>query len=461
MTADPIPQPKAAMLTALAGAMLLASLGTSIATVALPGLARAFPATVAELQWVVLAYLLAVTVTIVVAGRLGDLHGDRRLLIGGLAVFTLASTLCAASNSLAMLIAARALQGLGGAVLMAMPMSIARNAVAAGRTGIVMGMLGTMSAIGTGLGPSLGGILMENFGWQAAFLLLTGAGVVALVLAVLGIPKMPAAGAKAGMDWRGTALLAIGLGLYALAMSGASGAAGWGLALLVGSVAVLWLFARSQRHAASPLVPMSMLADRVIGPGLVANLLVGTVMMATLVVGALFLSFALRLDGTQTGLVMAVGPITAALVGVPAGALADRLGPQRAMMIGLGETCLGLVALAFLPGWFGMAGYVGAVMVLTPGFQLFLAANNANVMLAAPSAQRGMVSGLLGLSRNLGLLTGASAMATLFAWLIGDEPIASAAPDRIGMAFTVVFLVAAGLAVVSAGLMRYGRRRAA
>lgn len=457
---DDVPPPKAAMLAALSGAMLLASLGTSIATVALPSLARAFPATIGELQWVVLAYLLTVTVTIIGIGRLGDLYGDRRLLVAGLALFTLASIVCAASTSLALLIAARAVQGVGGAVLMAMPMSIARNAFSADRTGTVMGMLGTMSAIGTALGPSLGGVAMAGFGWQAAFILLTGTGIVAFALAVWAIPALPrvSSGARTGMDWIGTTLLAAGLGLYALATSGNGGGAPWATpSLLLSAMAVLWLFIHSQQRTPSPLVPLALLRDRVICMGLATNLVMGAVMMATLVVGALFLSFGLRLNETQTGLVMAVGPITAALAGVPAGALADRLGRQNAAMIGIAETTIGLVCLALLPLWWGTAGYVAALIVLTPGFQLFLAANNAGVMLAAPVAQRGMVSGLLGLSRNLGLLTGASAMATLFAALIGSEPIAAASTNSISLAFTTVFLVAAGLTLVGAGLTTHGR----
>ena len=142
MTATPT-RP-AATLAALAGATLLAAMGGSIATVALPSLATAFPATVAELQWVILAYLLTMTITIVAAGRLGDLHGHRRVLIIGLVLFTAASLAGAACSSLGLLVAARAVQGIGGAVLMAMPMSIARNAVAADRTGSVMGLMGTM-----------------------------------------------------------------------------------------------------------------------------------------------------------------------------------------------------------------------------------------------------------------------------------------------------------------------------
>lgn len=454
----PLPRP-AATLAALAGATLLAAMGSSIATVALPSLAAAFPASVAELQWVILAYLLTMTVTIVAAGRLGDLHGHRRLLIIGLGLFIAASLVGAASSSLAMMFGARAVQGVGAAVLTAMPMSIARGAVAADRTGAVMGLLGTMSAVGTALGPSVGGVLMENFGWQAAFLLLAAGGIAVLAMVILAVPAaFPVAQSEQRMDWVGTGLLTAGLGLYAVVAAGPKGLPLWGIVLLlILAVAGLWLFVFSQRRVAWPMVPLGLLRHSAISIGLATNLLMGAVMMATLVVGALFLSFGLGLDATATGMVMAVGPVTAALAGIPAGRLTDRLGYDRAMMIGLVETALGAACLAVLPIWWGVAGYVGALIVLTPGFQLFLAANNSTVMRAAPDAQRGMVSGLLGLSRNLGLLTGASAMATLFGALVGAERIATAPKGSIDLAFTTVFLMAAGLVVVGMGLALYGR----
>src|ERR1700740_3453853 len=149
--------------------MLLSSLSTSIANVALPTLAQAFTASFQEVQWVVLAYLLAITTLIVSAGRLADVTGRRRLLLVGILLFTLASVLCGVAPTLALLIAARAVQGLGAAIMMALTMAFVSETVPKARTGSAMGLLGTMSAIGTALGPSLGGILIAGLGWRALF----------------------------------------------------------------------------------------------------------------------------------------------------------------------------------------------------------------------------------------------------------------------------------------------------
>ena len=168
--------------------MLLASLGTSIANVALPTLAQAFDASFQQAQWVVLAYLLASTTLIVSVGRLGDLIGRRRLLIAGIALFTVASALCGVAPSLWTLIAARAAQGLGAAILLALAMALIGETVPPARTGSAMGLLGTMSAIGTALGPSLGGLLIAAVDWRAIFLVAVPVGAVTGVLAYRHLP---------------------------------------------------------------------------------------------------------------------------------------------------------------------------------------------------------------------------------------------------------------------------------
>ena len=168
--------------------MLLSSLGTSIANVALPTLAQAFAASVQEIQWIVLAYLLASTTLIVSVGRLGDLTGRRRLLLAGMVLFAVASVLCGAAPTLWLLIAARAGQGLGAAIMMALAMAFVGETVPKAQTGSAMGLLGTMSAIGTALGPTLGGLLIAGLGWPAIFFVTGALGMLTLLLAQRFLP---------------------------------------------------------------------------------------------------------------------------------------------------------------------------------------------------------------------------------------------------------------------------------
>ncbi len=450
------------VLAALAGAMLLASLGMSIVTVALPTLVEAFSTSVLAVQWVLLAYLISITVSIVLAGRLADAFGHRPVLLVGLALFVVASLVCAMATSLAMLIVGRAIQGLGGATLMALPIAIARQAVATERLGTAMGMLGSVSAIGTALGPSLGGLLIGTMGWRATFVLLFGLGIAVLALAYRVLPaaaQLPDRSPSA-LDWPGAFWLTSFLLLYAFAAVDGKAAVAASPGLLgVLAVVALAVFVRIESRASSPLVPMTLLRDRATAASLVMNLLVAAVMMSTLVVGPFLLTYGLKLNAVQTGFVMAVGPVVSAFSGIPAGRLTDRFGARAMLIAGLIQTTLGLLCLAALPRSFGVVGYVLALMVLTPGYQLFLAANNTVVMLGAATAQRGMLSGLLGLSRHLGFMTGASILPSLFAALVGEGGAHAGVAVRIGTAFSFTFMVAAGLGALAVAIALIGQAR--
>ncbi len=444
-----------AALACLSLAMLLSSLGTSIANVALPTLAEAFAAPFQQVQWVVLAYLLAITTLTVSAGRLGDLIGRRRLLLGGLATFTVASVLCAVAPSLWLLVAARAAQGAGAAVMMTLTVAFVGETVPKERTGTAMGLLGTTSAVGTALGPSLGGLLIAGFGWPAIFLVNLPLGIAALLLAHRYLPADGGAprSDRAGFDTRGTLVLAGTLAAYALAMTTGRGDLGWMNAALLTVAAVgLGCFVAVQARVSSPLIRLAAFRNAVFSAGLTMNGLVSTVMMATLVVGPFYLARGLGLGEAVVGGVMSIGPAISVLTGVLAGRLVDRRGASRTLLAGLLAMAAGAVGLAVLPPLFGLIGYIVAIAILTPGYQLFQAANNTTVMTDVRPDQRGVVSGMLSLSRNLGLITGASVMGAVFAVASGATDVATASPGAVATGMRITFVVAALLIVAAIGV---------
>jgi MFS family permease len=452
----------ASALASLSLAMLVSSLATSIANVALPTLSVAFAASFAAVQWVVLAYLLTITALIVSVGRLGDLVGRRPLLVAGLALFSLASFAAALAPSLLMLIAARAAQGLGAAVMMALTIAIVGETVPKERTGSAMGLLGTMSAIGTALGPSLGGVLIAALGWRSIFLVNAALGVVALLATWRFLPAGDASGreptrgeARGRFDIFGTLLLAATLAAYALSMTvGRGHFGGLNLALLGMAAAGAALFVVAEARVASPLVKLALLRDPVLAPGLAMNALVSTVMMATLVVGPFFLSRALGLGEAATGAVLSIGPVVSALCGILAGRVVDRVGAAAMVTAGLVLMGAGCAALAWLPGLFGVAGYAAAIVLLTPGYQLFQAANNTAVMADVDRNERGVVSGMLSLSRNLGFVTGTAVMGAMFTFAVGTKDVAAAAPAAVAHGMGLTFAVAAALVMVAMVIAR-------
>lgn len=310
---------------ALALSMLLASLGTSIANIALPTLMQAFSAPFSQAQLVVVAYLGTLAISVVIAGRLGDRFGLKRMLVTGLLLFALASLLCAVAPTLWLLIGARALQGIGAAFLMTLATALMRQTAHEARVGRAMGLLGTISALGTALGPSLGGLLIPLAGWRGIF-------------------------------WMQVPLAALALVLAVSMLSGDPGG----------------------EKAASP--SLWSVVDRRLVPNLVVNILVAAVMMATLVVGPFFLSRALGLEARHVGFIMAVGPAISIFSGVPSGRLVDLWGSRRVLAIGLILLTVGAFLLALMPNMIGAVGYVLSIVVLTSGYQLFQAANNTLVV---------------------------------------------------------------------------------
>jgi MFS family permease len=257
-------------------------------------------------------------------------------------------------------------------------------------------------------------------------------------------------------------LLAITLAAYALAMTIGRGRFGaLNLALLAAAAVGAGLFVWAEAKSASPLIRLAVFRDLELSAGLAMGALVSTVVMATLVVGPFYLSGALGLETAVVGLVVSAGPLVVVLTGVPAGRLVDAFGAPRVTVIGLLGVAAGSLALSVMPAATGIAGYVGGLAVVTAGYALFQTANNTAVMAEVPPDRRGTISGLLNLSRNLGLVSGASVMGAVFAFAAGAVDIAAAAPDAVATGMRVTFAVAAILGGVALAVAIGGRAIAA
>jgi MFS family permease len=185
------------------------------------------------------------------------------------------------------------------------------------------------------------------------------------------------------------------------------------------------------------------------------SMLVSTVMMATLVVGPFYLSRALGLHAALVGLVLSVGPLVAALSGVPAGRTVDRFGSRHMTIVGLSGIAVGSLILSMLPTRFGIFGYIAPIAIITAGYALFQAANNTAIMTDASPEQRGTISGMLSLSRNLGLITGASVMGAVFALASATTNITTARPEAVATGMRITFAASAILIVLALAIATY------
>jgi MFS family permease len=329
---------------------------------------------------------------------------------------------------------------------------MASEAVPKENTGSAMGLLGTMSAVGTALGPTLGGVLIAGFGWPALFLINIPLGMLALLLSYHYLPhdsKTPKT-ERVSFDAIGTLLLCLTLAAYALAMTIGRGSFGaLNMALLLAALIGVGLFLVAESKAAFPLIRLNIFRNFTLSAGFAMSALVTTVVMTTLVVGPFYLTGALALDAARVGLVMSSGPIVAALTGAPAGLLVDKFGTFWMAILGLLGMLIGSIMLPILPIGLGITGYIAPLVLITAGYALFQAANNTAVMTSILASERGVISGMLNLSRNLGLITGASLMAALFAHGAATSSSLTAQLQAVVAGMQLTFSVAAGLIVVA------------
>lgn len=350
----------------LAVSVLLGSLGTSMANISLPSIAHSFEASFIKVRWVILVYLIASTLFSLLVGRLGDLKGRRRTLIVGTIIFASGTLLSGLAPFFWLLLLARMLQGIGASALLVLPMAIVTEVMPPEKTGRAIGLLATVSAVGTASGPSLGGFFLGFYGWRAGFLIMA---VLALTNAYF-LQKFLAVNESKAIEGQQTSKF-------------------------IEAVNAVY-------------------RDSSIRQQLFANLTVSAVMMATLIVGPFYLTKGLLLSAAQAGLVISAGPITSVVAGFFCGYAVDRFGANVIVKIGLGQLLLGSLSFAWIPSAFGAAGFALSAILLSLGYQLFLSANSSSLMRGVSSHRRGLVSGGLSLSRNLGLISGTFMMGYLF-----------------------------------------------
>ena len=442
----------------------MAVLDISVVGLVLPVLARDLGAPLTTLTWVVLAYVLAITGLLLLFGRLADRVGRRRVYAGGLALFMTASILCAAAPGVAWLIAARALQGVGAAMMSANSAALLVAAFPAAERGRALGAFGAAVGAGLAIGPPLGGWLVSTLSWHWLFLINVPIGILALALLFARVPAdapVPAraapsaAGTLSALSWSAGLVLV----MVALSLASSRGATDrWACGSALAGVLAFAAFARAERRAVHPLLPWTDLRG-VLGRALFLTLLGQALSMAAAILLPLQLEEVTGLDPAHAGRWLALPPVAALFFAPLAGRWADRLGTRRLAFLGLLVTAAGAVVLASL----GVEnrGLLLGLVLFGSGLGLFTAPNASAVMGAVGPAQLGTAAGLQATARNLGIAAGAAAAAaavalhyaaTAAAPLLGSHTPGDGHPEALARSVSVAFLGVAALALGGAAL---------
>jgi EmrB/QacA subfamily drug resistance transporter len=429
---------------------LMAAIDTNIVNIALPTVAKSLRASFASVQWIALSYLLAVTSLIVGIGRIGDVFGKKSIFILGIIIFTVASLLCGVSTTIYTLILFRALQGVGGAILMALSFAILGDLVSKDRIIQSMGILTAMLPVGFALGPSVGGVLIGYFGWRSIFFFNVPIGIIALIL-VLGFPKIPISEKVEKFDVPGLLLLCAALSCYVLSVTFAEDNGLSRIVVLFIALTVIFIiaFLLLEHRIKSPLIKLSMFKDKVFSGSLAIS-----VLMYTVITGAVFiLPFYLqqgKLYSTSTsGLLMTIGPIGCTIFTPISTKLARHLGNYTVMILGIIIFAIGSFGMSTLRGSTSIAIFAVTILIFNGSLAFFQTPNNASIMSSSKPEQRGLASGLLNLSRTIGQTTGAALMGALFYFFTKTKSITKTNPANIISGIHYTFLFAAGIIIIA------------
>lgn len=422
----------------------IAVLDGSIANLALPAMAADLKASNADAIWVINSYQIAMAVCLLPLASLGEVIGYRRVYLGGLFLFTLASLACAASGDMLQLSLARVLQGLGAAGILSVNTALIRFIYPARQLGRAIGYNALVAGTGNALGPSVAGLILHLASWHWLFLINIPLGLAALAVGSRALPANPLSPRR--FD-RQSALLCmgfIGLLLYTIdAVGHLQG--GWvvaGCALLTAISLVLLLKLQS---ASAPMLPLDLLRIPLFALSIGTSFCSFAAQMAVFVMLPFMLQDHLGMSAARAGMLLTAWPVAVALTGVVAGKLSDRISAGLLGGIGLAVMCLGLLALLTVERSTPDGMTLAMFALCGLGFGLFQSPNNRTMISAAPRERTGGASGMLGTARLTGQTVGASVVAMLMG--------VSAAPYALVLCFAAALAGAACL--VSLSRLRY------
>ena len=399
----------------------------AIANVALPTIAQDLHTTAAASVWVVNAFQLAVTMTLLPVAALGDKFGCRRIFALGFLLFTIASVACALSTTLLQLSLSRALQGVGAASMMALSPPLVRRIYPQHLLGRGVGTVGLFVAISAATGPSAASLILSVASWPWLFAVNLPVGLIGLVVTQAVLPNVPGTGR--GFDLKGAVLTAATLALLVTGVDrmGIEGPGWSALGQIVAAILLGTLLVRSQDRRRDPILPVDLMRIPLFALSVATSLCSYSAQMMTFVALPFYLQRTLGIDTVTSGFLITPWPVALALTAPVAGRLADRYPAGALGCIGLATMALGTALLTLLPAHPGYPDIVWRMALTGLGFGLFQAPNNRTLIQAAPRARAGAAGGMQAAARLFGQTMGGAIAGLIFGLLGAIGPITALA----------------------------------
>ena len=424
----------------------MAFLDGTVVNVALPDIGRDLGASTSSLQWILNGYLLTLASLILLGGSLGDRHGRRRIFVFGVSLFTVASLLCAVAPNAELLVAARLLQGVGGALLTPGSLAMIEASFRPTDRARAIGAWSGLGGVAAAIGPLLGGYLVEAVSWRAIFLINIPLGLLVVTMASRHVPETRDPTASGGLDFGGAALAALGLAgtTYTLIEAPDKGVSGSVLVAGIGGIIALIAFLFAERRGANPMMPLEIFSSRQFSAANLVTFVVYAALGGVFFLLVAFLQVSLGYSPIEAGAASLPVTVLMLLLSARSGALAQRIGARIPLSVGPVVIAAGLLLMTGIdPGDSYVSSVLPAVIVFGLGLTLVVAPVTATVLAAADARHSGIASGINNaVSRVAGLL--AVAVLPLIAGLTGDRFYDAAAMTD---GFRVAMVACAALAV--------------
>jgi len=443
--------------------IFMSALDGSIVNVALPTMAKNLQVTSGAIAWVSIVYLIAISATMLLFGRLGDIWGKTRIFKYGIALFTLGSLLCGITHSLNILLIARIIQAIGAAGMMANSQGIITGVFPPQERGRALGLTGTFVALGSLAGPSLGGIIIAYTSWEYIFWINVPIGIIVLIL---GMKLLPPAGQRNSekVDYYGAVLFIFTIVLLFSALGqvqnvGFTAPVVW-ISLIV--VVILFvIFLKVERSSAMPLLELNLFRNKWFTVSIICSFISFVAIFCSNIILPFYLQDVLYFSPGRAGAFLSIYPLVLALVAPISGILSDKIGSEILTLSGLGLTSLGLFLMSTLnenPSYLAMGIFL-AIMSLGNG--LFQSPNTSLIMSTLPKNKLGIGGGISAFVRNLGMICGITLATTVLyscmSYKMGYRvtDFVAGRSDVFVFGMRVVFLAAAGICLVGTAITAF------